>query len=100
MAITSTESSDGKVVTISVDGRFDFAMHQQFLLAFKGHPRGEKEFVVDLERAEYMDSSALGMLLQLREHGVQAGEVKLLNGNSGIREILRIANFDKLFHVA
>jgi anti-anti-sigma factor len=100
MSITSSESSDGTVVTISVDGRFDSAVHQQFMLAFKDHPRGEKEFVVDLENAEYMDSSALGMLLQLRDHGARSGEVKLVNGNKGIREILHIANFDKLFKVA
>jgi len=100
MSITSSLSSDGKVVTINVGGRFDFALHQQFLLAYKEHPRGEKEFVVDLEHADYMDSSALGMLLQLRDYGMKSGEVRLVNGNQGIREILRIANFDKLFAVA
>ena len=100
MSVTCSESSDGRVITISVNGRFDFAMHQEFLLAYKGHPRGEKEYVVDLEKAEYLDSSALGMLLQLRDHGVPSGEVKLVNGSQGVREILRIANFDKLFKVA
>jgi len=100
MGISSSVSDDGKVVTIRVGGRFDFAVHQQFMLAYKEYPRGEKCFVVDLENAEYMDSSALGMLLQLRDHGQEAGEVSLLNGNTGIQEILRIANFDKLFKVA
>ena len=55
--------------------------------------------MVDLQDAEYMDSSALGMLLQLRDHGAKACEVELVNGNQGIREILRIANFDKLFRL-
>ena len=100
MSITSSVSGDGRVVTISVAGRFDFAVHQQFMLAYKEYPRGEKCFVVDLEKAEYMDSSALGMLLQLRDHGQQADRVELINGNPGIREILHIANFDKLFRVA
>ena len=94
MSITSSVSGDGRVVTISVAGRFDFAVHQQFMLAYKEYPRGEKCFVVDLEKAEYMDSSALGMLLQLRDHGQQADRVELINGNPGIREILHIANFD------
>lgn len=100
MSVSSSVSNDGKVVTISVGGRFDFALHQQFMMAYKEFPRGEKSFVVDLENAEYMDSSALGMLLQLRDYGQQAGTVELVNGNSGIQEILRIANFDKLFKVA
>ncbi|CAK0782102.1 hypothetical protein CCP4SC76_8170001 [Gammaproteobacteria bacterium] len=40
----------------------------------------------------------MGMLLQLREYSRQQ-EVTLINGNEGIREILRIANFDKLFAI-
>jgi len=100
MSVTTSVSDDGKTVTINVDGRFDFAVHQQFLLAYKEHPRGEKCFVVNLQGAEYMDSSALGMLLQLRDHGTSACDVELRNGNEGVLEILRIANFDKLFKVA
>lgn len=98
MAVNSTES--GKVVTIHVQGRFDFATHQDFLKAYKAYPRGEKNFVVDLSGADYMDSSAMGMLLQLREHSDQGEQIELVNGSDGIKEILRIANFDKLFKVA
>lgn len=100
MAVTSSVSNDGTVVTINVGGRFDFAMHQQFMHAYKAYPRGEKRFIVDLQGAEYLDSSALGMLLQLRDYGQKASDVQLVNGNPGIQEILRIANFDKLFKVA
>ncbi|HPE81377.1 MAG TPA: STAS domain-containing protein [Gammaproteobacteria bacterium] len=100
MSVTTTVSNDGKVVTIHVSGRFDFAMHQDFLRAYKEHPRGEKGFVVDLKNAEYMDSSAMGMLLQLRDYGAKDQSMQLVNGNDGVREILRIANFDKLFKIA
>lgn len=100
MAITCTEAADGKRVTIEVVGRFDFAAHQDFARAYKQYPRSSRTFVVDLSRADYMDSSAMGMLLQLREHSDRnAGGVTLANSNAGIREILRIANFDKLFQV-
>jgi anti-anti-sigma factor len=87
-------------VTISVSGRFDFAMHQEFMSAYRDYPGGEVHFVVDLSGVEYLDSSALGMLLQLREHGHKGREVELVNGNQGVKEILRIANFEKLFKVA
>lgn len=100
MSVTTTVSNDGKVVTIHVSGRFDFSMHQDFLRAYKEHPRGEKDFVVDLKNAEYMDSSAMGMLLQLRDYGAKDRSMQLVNGNDGVREILRIANFDKLFKMA
>lgn len=100
MGIQSKESANGKVVTIQINGRFDFAMHQDFLQAYKAYPRGEKQFVVDLKGADYMDSSAMGMLLQLRDYGNKDAGVELLNGNDAVLEILRIANFDKLFKVA
>jgi anti-anti-sigma factor len=100
MAITTTESDDGVTVTIQITGRFDFAMHQDFSKAYKQFPKGAKTFLVDLEKAEYMDSSAMGMLLQLREYSDKdGGGVTLANGNEGVKEILRIANFDRLFHM-
>lgn len=98
MAVSSSESGD--TVTIRVSGRFDFSTHREFLDAYKDLPKGEKRFIVDLSGAEYMDSSAMGMLLQLRGHARNDQEVELKNGNDGIKEILRIANFDKLFKVA
>ncbi len=100
MGITSTETSDGKQVIISVSGRFDFAVHQEFARTYKQYPKCEKTYRVDLTNADYMDSSAMGMLLQLREYSDRnIGGVTLANGNEGVKEILRIANFDKLFHV-
>jgi anti-anti-sigma factor len=100
MAITTTLANDGRQVTIHVSGRFDFAAHQEFQRAYKAHPRGEKHFVVDLKNADYMDSSAMGMLLQLRDHGARDRQPELVNSNDGVLEILRIANFDKLFKLA
>jgi len=97
MAVSSSES--GNVVTLSIEGRFDFSMHQDFLKAYKEFPKDEKQFVVDLSSTEYMDSSAMGMLLQLREYASQGRRLVLMNGSDAIKEILRIANFDKLFDV-
>jgi len=54
--------------------------------------------VVDMAGVEYMDSSALGMLLLLREHvGEDRADVRLINGNSEIRNILQVSNFAELF---
>jgi len=99
MSVTTTVSSDENEVTIHMAGRFDFSTHRDFVSAYKEYPKGERYFVVDLKGADYMDSSAMGMLLQLREYGKSDKEVCLINGNDGIREILRIANFDKLFSI-
>jgi anti-anti-sigma regulatory factor len=47
-----------------------------------------------------MDSSALGMLLLLRDHaGGDDAEVQVINISSDVRKILAISNFDKLFDI-
>jgi len=95
MGVTTSEQGDR--VTIKVSGRFDFSAHQDFVDAYRDTPKGEKSFVVDLSDTEYMDSSAMGMLLQLREHASKSSQIELDQANANIQEILRIANFDKLF---
>ena len=97
MPITSDLSEDQAIVTIKVVGRFDFSTHQDFVQAYKVFAKGEKAFVVDLAEAEYMDSSAMGMLLQLREYNRAGDNVVLANGNEAVSDVLRIANFGKLF---
>lgn len=100
MAISSTVSPNGNDVTIHISGRFDFSAHQDFMRAYKEHPKDKKHFIVDLSTAEYMDSSAMGMLLQLREYSnKQSGGVVLRGGSGSIQEILRIANFGKIFTI-
>ena len=98
MNVTVSESPGSGEVTISVKGRFDFSCHQDFIRTYKDFPKGTKKFIVDLKDTEYMDSSAMGMLLQIREHSAQ-GDVSLTNGNDSVKEILKIANFDKLFKI-
>jgi anti-anti-sigma factor len=83
-----------------VAGRFDFSTHQDFVQSFKGFAKGEKSYVVDLAKAQYMDSSAMGMLLQLRDYSRPGGSVLLVNGNEAVGDVLRIANFHKLFTIA
>jgi anti-anti-sigma factor len=101
MSITKSIPDSGNPITIKVSGRFDFSSHKAFIAAYKEYPKGEKDFVVDLTAAEYLDSSAMGMLLQLREYSAKKpNSVVLANGNAAIREILKIANFEKLFTIS
>jgi len=99
MAVTSHVSADGNQLTIAIKGRFDFAKHQEFRDAYE---RGCKpnSVVVDLKEATYIDSSALGMLLLLRDHaGGDEGEIKVVNCSQDVRKTLAISNFDKLFDI-
>ncbi|MES9992111.1 MAG: STAS domain-containing protein [Candidatus Thiodiazotropha sp.] len=100
MSIATEISPDDQRVTIVISGRFDFSVHQEFMQAYKAFPKGEKNYVVDLTDADYLDSSAMGMLLQLREHSAKEQDgVVLKNGNESVQDVLRIANFGKLFTI-
>ncbi|MCY1405761.1 STAS-domain containing protein [compost metagenome] len=98
MAVQTALSEDGRELTIAIKGRFDFAKHQPFRDAYEHLP--PKTYFIDLREATYLDSSALGMLLMLRDHGGgDAADVRLINCSSDVRKILAIANFESLFQI-
>ena len=99
MPVTSELSSDGQQLTIFISGRFDFASHQDFRAAYEGMG-SEQRYVVDLRGTHYLDSSALGMLLLLRDHaGSERSRIRLINCHPDVSKILAISNFDKLFQI-
>lgn len=101
MPVTSSQSPDGRTVTIAINGRFDFGQHQDFRKAYEGKAKAGQSVVIDFARVDYVDSSALGMMLVLREHmGNDASKIRIVNCKPEIRSILSISNFEKLFTVA
>lgn len=99
MTVESELSKDGRFVRIAPVGRFDFNCHHEFRDAYSNR-NSDLTYIIDLRRAQYMDSSALGMLLLLREHaGGDAARVVIENAQKEIRSILDVANFEKLFDI-
>ena len=100
MAINTTVSEDGRKVTISITGKFDFQFYDEFRSAYAETPGLGVNYEVDLAGAEYLDSSALGMLLLLREHaGGESSKVDITHVSDSVRKILDVANFGKLFNI-
>jgi len=99
MPVTTIESDDGYEVVLAISGRFDFSCYHEFMQHYQAFPQGQKRYVVDLAATEYLDSSAMGMLLQLREFGDRLAAVSLINAQQEVAEMLSIANFDKLFDI-
>ncbi|MGC8119403.1 STAS domain-containing protein [Marinobacter sp. VGCF2001] len=100
MAIETHRSDDGRTLTICVDGRFDFSTHQVFRDAYEHSDSSVSHYVVDLSGTTYLDSSALGMLLLLRDHaGGDGASIAIKNCNSDVRRILSISNFEQLFSI-
>lgn len=99
MQVTLTQA-EGRS-TLRLTGRFDFNAHREFreiseqALASRGN-----EIHVDLGAVDYLDSSALGMLLMLRDKAKNVGKtVVLANSQGTVRQVLDIANFAKLFTI-
>ncbi|WP_421855237.1 STAS domain-containing protein [Marinomonas sp.] len=86
-------------LTIRVTGRFDYSCHKMFKDAFT-EVRNVKEYEVNLADVSYLDSSALGMLLLLRDYaGGEKANIRLVSANSAVIDILKIANFHRLFDI-
>jgi len=98
MSVTIDVSNDRNTATIKINGRFDFNLHNEFRKSYKDVSLKNGVYLIDLGNTEYIDSSALGMLLLLKEYAEsQSSTIRLVNFNNEIKEILSIASFDKLF---
>jgi anti-anti-sigma factor len=100
MAINVHHDSDQGCLTLHLGERFDFSIHRAFHDACLGEMAAARSYVLDLEAVTGMDSSALGMLMLLREHaGGDRADIRIVNASADLRNTLRIAGFDKLFTV-
>ena len=92
-------SESNSTITISIRDRFDFGAHKEFRASYRDR-LGSSKYVINMRDVNYIDSSALGMMLLLREHALKnSGNVIIANCNPDIRKILAIANFDRLFDI-
>ena len=100
MAVNSQVSEDGKSLTINITGRFDITTYQEFSEAYKDKLDPISRLIIDMADVEYLDSSALGMLLMLRERsGMDSEAIDIINCSDGVKNILKTANFDRLFNM-
>jgi anti-anti-sigma factor len=94
-------SRDGSTAIV-LQGRFDFNAHREFRDAVeRALKEAAPQIKVDLAGVDYLDSSALGMLLMLRDKAKGAGKsVSLANARGAVKQVIEIANFGKLFLLA
>ena len=100
MAVKRQISEDGSILTISITGRFDITAYQEFGQAYKDKLGSVSKTVIDMAEVEYIDSSALGMLLMLRERsGADSAQIDIVNCSPSVKNVFKTANFDKLFNI-
>ena len=87
---------------ISMSGRFDFQVHRDFKDAYTPllENAAVREIEVEMSKVDYLDSSALGMLMLLNERAKAANKpVALLNTSGVVSQVLEVANFSKIFNI-
>lgn len=100
MSLEKKLSSDGAELTIVLDDKFDFGKVQEFRDAYSSGVENVKSVVVDLAATEYMDSSALGMLLNMQKTLQPAvSNFSIVNSRPQVAKILQISRFDKKFTI-
>lgn len=95
-------TKEGGKSRVSLSGRFDFNSHREFRGAYEPAlgDNAVKEIEVDMGAVDYLDSSALGMLLLLREKATEAKKpLSLANCRGVVKQVLDVANFSKLFTI-
>ncbi len=90
---------DAERLVIRMSGRFDARCQKRFFEVVDQSMEDVAPIIqIDLADVSYLDSSALGMLLAVRERVKNAGRtVSLVNAVGNVRQVIEIANFAKLF---
>ena len=96
MTITIGKSSENEV-TITLGDTFDFNCVEEFRRVYESIEKGSKKiFVIDFSKTNYMDSSALGMLINM-DRFWKGSVIRIVNSNPQLKKILIISRFDKKF---
>jgi anti-anti-sigma factor len=88
--------------SIIMKGRFDFQVHKEFKEAYTGlfENAAVKHIKIEMDRLDYLDSSALGMLMLLNERAKLVNKtISLVNPSGVVNQVLEVANFNRLFNI-
>ena len=100
MQVTQRIADDA--ATLALAGRFDFNAHREFRDGYEALLKkpGVQSLEIDMGNVDYLDSSALGMLLMLKDRASASNvKIRITRTTGTVRQILEIANFDKLFSI-
>jgi len=88
------------LLVISIKGVFDFSMLDDFRVAYTRDIEQSTRIVIDMRDTLSINSSALGMLLNMQRHLCKAdGEIEVINCNDVVKKIFKITHFNKKFSI-
>lgn len=97
MTVTATVTDDSTLI-IRIANRFDITTYVDFKDAFSDRLDRISKTILDFSGVEFVDSTALGMLLMLREQaGGDAADITIRGCGAEIKTIFDTVNFGQLF---
>ena len=95
------KGGDG-AVSIQLDEKFDFSAVGEFRKLYETVTSVPKKIItIDFKNTRYIDSSALGMLINVRSYFSDQGvKVVLANTNDQVRKIFSISKFETKFDIS
>jgi len=100
MSVVQKYDSSSRKLFITINGPFNFSEHSAFRDAYRDvKPESITEVNVDLQKTDYIDSSALGMLLLLEEH-FPGCRINVVNCSEYTKQVLEIAKFEQKFNIS
>jgi len=102
MSLKPVSRQVGDVTVIDMEGRITLAEGSGTLrdLIRENIDRGHKKLVLNLAGINYMDSTGLGELVSgYRQVKSQGGELKLLNLNKKVSDLLQITKLYTIFDI-
>lgn len=100
MSINAEFSGNKSIYTIFISGDFNFSMLREFKNSYAVASVAEAKVIIDFRETDMIDSSALGMLLNMQKDLNKADqEITIINSKDFVRKILTITNFEKKFTI-
>jgi anti-sigma B factor antagonist len=102
MSFKATTREIGDVTVIDMDGRITLGEGSALLrdLVRENLAKGHKKIVMNLARITYIDSTGLGELVSAyRLIKSEGGEIKLLNLNKKVTDLLQITKLYAVFDI-
>jgi len=92
---------ENSVAVIAIDEDFNFETHKSFRNAVRESLElGAKEIILEFKKVEYMDSTALGLLMVAKDTANEVDcKIKLKSVSGYARKILEMSQFDQKFEL-
>lgn len=99
MPVSSNITENNSLLTITIDGKFDRSLLDDFRASY--YNMDFDNIVIDMRNTDLVDSSALGMLLNLRKYADNTvNEIKIINCTTHVKRVFEIARFEKRFTIS